>query len=36
MSTRGTLEYKEFPNLLTIVRKKASTIGDEYEINILK
>ena len=36
MAARRAMEYKEFLNLLTIVRKKANTIGDEHETNTLK
>ena len=36
MSARRAMEYKEFLNLLTIVRKKANTIGNEHETNTLK
>ena len=36
MAARHAMKYKEFLKLLTIVRKKANTIGDKHETNTLK
>ena len=36
MAARRAMEYTEFLNLLIIARKKANTIGEEYETNTLK
>ena len=36
MAAMCAIEYKEFLNLPTVVRKKTSSTGDQSETNILK